>query len=345
MTLLRYCIKRIFSLIPITFGVLFLSFILTRQLPGNPYMYSTDIEALRVTPEVLAIYEEKVSELGLDKNPIEQFLIYLRKLFTGDWGISLSTNMGFPVWDVIYPAFTRTIELTIMAMSISIFVGLKLGITSAINRNSPKDNSIRIFTICTSAFPSFFIALILQIVASNINFLPSTGFRSNDAPDPNWITGFRLLDAILTGEFYIFIDTLLHYLLPVLTLSLGLIASFSRYTRGSMLEILEENYLRTARAKGCSKKKITYKHAFKNALIPISTVVSLSIAGLLTGALLVEYSFNIPGIGHISAIAIQTRDYFVINAAVFVFTMIYLIMSLISDIVYAFIDPRIRYQK
>lgn len=312
-------------------------------MPGNPYMFSTDIETLRVTPEVLALYEEKVSELGLDKNPIEQFLIYLKKLFTGDWGISISTNMGFPVWNILYPAFTRTIELTLISITISTFIGIKMGISSAVNRNSRKDNSLRMFAIVGTALPSFFLANILQIGASFTNFIPVSGYRANDGADPKWITGFRLFDSLFSGDFLIFFDTLLHYFLPIVSMSIGLIAGFARYTRGSMLDVLHENYLRTARAKGCTEKSILYKHAFRNALIPISTIISLSVASMLTGAVIIEYAFNIPGIGYISTIAIQTRDYFVINAAVFVFTMIFLLMSLISDIFYAIIDPRIRF--
>jgi peptide/nickel transport system permease protein len=176
-----------------------------------------------------------------------------------------------------------------------------------------------------------------------VKIFPATGYKTPGYPDPPMVTGFRLIDSLITGKFYLFVDYLHHLILPVLALAFITLASITRQTRSSMLEVLQQDYIRTARAKGCDEKEVVSSHALKNALIPTVTVIGLSFGGLLGGAVLTETTFNLKGMGNLIIMAIQRYDYYVINATVFLTALIFVVVNLLMDVIYGLLDPRIRF--
>ncbi len=343
MSLLKYSIRRILALIPILLGVMFLTFWLVRAMPSDPWILM--VGEANMTDSKLAYIEAQKMKWGYYENIFTQFFIYMKNLFTGDWGPSLSVQKDADVWDVIGARFPRTLEITILAITFSTFIGIRAGIFSAVHRNEWSDTVIRFFALVGVAIPVFWMGMILQyIFAIRLNWLDATLYQS-----PSYITyqsnitGLRLLDSLLKGDFHIFTDTALHLILPVFCLSFISLATISRQTRSSMLEVLELDYIRTARAKGCTEKQVIYKHAWKNAQITTITIVGLSFAGLLGGAVLTETTFNLNGMGMLAIAAIRQQDYFLINASVFLMTIIFVLANLITDILYGIVDPRIRY--
>jgi len=347
MSLLKYIIRRILSLIPILFGVLLLSFVLTRQMAGNPFLFVLG-ENVRESERIW--YEKQVIKLGLNKNVFEQFFIYIGNLFQGreGWGESISVEQGKYVWDLVMNSFPLTAEITLLAVTLSSIVGIIAGKSSAVHRNTFRDTVIRFIALMGVAIPVFWLGIMLQFIVSYkfrtwIGWsLPASGYNTSGMT-PDSITRLRLLDSILTGRFDLLLDTLKHLILPVFCLSFISIAGITRMVRSSMLEVLELDYVRTARAKGCKEKQVINKHAFRNAMIPTITIIGLNFAGLLGGAVLTEHTFNIYGMGILTLDAINSRDYFVIIACVFMITIVFVTVNLITDIIYGLADPRIRF--
>lgn len=342
MSLLKYTIRRILALIPILFGVLFLTFWLTHEMSGDPWSLMIGEHATNSQKEWVARQKEL---WGFDRTIIEQFFIYMKNLFIGDWGISLVVKKNTDVWEVISERFPKTLEITILAVIFATVLGIRAGIVSAVNRNHWKDTIIRFFALIGVAIPVFWLGMMLQYVfAIRLDWLEATLYQSpayiSYKPD---ITGLRLLDTLLKGDFPVFWDTVKHLIMPVFCLSFITLAGITRQTRSSMLEVLELDYIRTARAKGCSEHQVIYKHAWKNAQITTITIVGLNFAGLLGGAVLTETTFQLNGMGTLTLLAIQGRDYFLINACVFLMTIIFVLANLITDILYGVVDPRIRY--
>ena len=194
------------------------------------------------------------------------------------------------------------------------------------------------------SIPVFWLGLILQLTVSyRLDLFPATGYKTYGYPEPTFLTGFRIIDSLVSGEWYMITDYLYHLALPVLCLSFITLASITRQTRSSMLEVLQQDYVRTARAKGCREKDVINKHAKKNALIPTVTVIGLNIGALMGGAVLTETTFNLHGMGELMIRAIVDRDYWVINAIVFMITIVFIVVNLFTDILYARLDPRIKY--
>ncbi len=338
MSMLKYIARRLLQLIPVLLGAITLSFILSRALPGDP--------VLAHLPHMFTqeMYDAKLHELGLDKPILEQFFIYLGDLFTGNWGISVSVSKGEPVWNLIGDYFPRTLDLAIWATIISSFVGLKTGVTSATNRNKRKDTIIRSVALLGVSIPVFWMGMLLQYAfAYKIPIFEGIGYKNIIFLDPPAITNFYFIDSLIAGRPDQAFDYVWHMFLPVFCLSFITLASVTRQTRSSMLEVLELDYIRTARAKGCDEKTVINSHALKNALIPTVTIIGLNFAGLLSGAILTETTFNLHGIGELLLDAILLRDYWVLNGLVFLVTLLFVLVNLFIDILYAFIDPRIRY--
>ncbi|WP_371805945.1 ABC transporter permease [Candidatus Lokiarchaeum ossiferum] len=347
MSLLKYTIRRILALIPILFGVLFMSFVLTRAMPDNPYKFLIGEGGFRSDTQRQE-YLNNVERLGLNKPVITQFLIYVGALFRGDWGTSISMNNGADVWDILMDAFPKSIEITIISMVVATIIGIRAGIISAVNRNQGKDTVIRFVALAGVAIPVFWMGLMLQyLLVIKGKILPFATNYNTTAFEITYInekiTGLRLLDSLLNLNFPMFFDTALHLLLPIFCLSFITIAGITRQTRSSMLEVLELDYIRTARAKGCTEKQVIYKHAWRNAMIPTITIVGLNVAGLMGGAILTESTFNLAGMGVTTLLAIRAVDYYVINASVFLMTFIFVVVNLITDLIYGMVDPRIRY--
>jgi peptide/nickel transport system permease protein len=339
---MKYFFKRVLAMIPVTFGVLTLTFILSRMMPGDPVRAILTAAGIpRPAPHVVAAMTK---QLGLDQPIIVQYFRYLGELFTGQWGISISIARNQDVWDLVVQRFPRTIDLAIFSMVIAAFLGIKAGVISATHRNKPRDTVVRGLALLGVAIPVFFLGMLLQYFLGHVwTIFPTTGYKDFIYEDPAFVTGFYIIDAIFAGELYKIWDYLYHMLLPVLCLSFIMLAGITRQTRSSMLEVLQLDYVRTARAKGCKERDVVNTHALKNALIPTVTVIGLSTASLLTGAVLTESTFGLVGIGSLLISAIDLNDYWVLNAVVFMITLIFVFATLITDLLYGILDPRIRF--
>ncbi len=338
MSLIKYIIKRALTMIPVLFGAIAVVYILSRFMPGNPvYAYLPP----HPSPEDVLEMERF---LGFDQPIIVQFFRYLGDLFTGNWGKSITISHGQDVWSLIWQRFPRTMELTILSIIISSFIGIKAGVISAKHRNKYKDTTIRGLSLVGVSIPVFWMGMILQyFLTYQIPILPAIGFKTAWYDDPTFITGFRLIDSMITGKFYLTIDYLMHLILPVACLTFITLASITRQTRSSMLEVLQQDYIRTARAKGCSEKDVINTHALKNALIPTATIIGLNFGYLLSGAVLTETTFNLSGIGQLMITAIRRYDFYVINAGIFLIALSFILINLAMDVIYGLLDPRIRY--
>lgn len=339
MSLINYIAKRLLAMIPVIFGAVTLTFILSRSMPGDPVL--AFMPPGKPNPALYAYWTE---ELGLNDPLITQYFLYLKDIFTGNWGFSFSIAKGMPVWELIMQRLPRTVDITVFSMIIASLVGIKTGVISAKHRNKFRDAFFRGLSLVGVAIPVFYLGMLLQyFLGYQLNLFPTTGFKSRAYTDPEFVTGFRIIDALLSGELYMIGDYLYHLALPVFCLSFITLAGIVRQSRSSMLEVLQQDYIRTARAKGCKEKDVINTHAKKNALIPTVTVIGLSIAGLLGGAVLTETTFDLKGMGQLFVRAILTSDYWVLNALVFFIAIIFVSANLMVDIIYGILDPRIRY--
>ena len=350
MSLLKYIIRRILIMIPVLFGAITVVFILSRLMPGDPTSAYLPINASIEQREAIRRY------LGLDQPMIVQYFRYIGDLLTGNWGLSSNISKGQPVWELIWERFPRTMELTIFSILIASLIGIRAGVLTAKHRNKAQDTIVRGFALVGVSIPVFWLGMLMQysltymlpnwIYATfgvDVKIFPATGFKTPGYADPPMVTGFRLIDSLLSGQLYLFIDYLHHLILPVIALAFITLASITRQTRSSMLEVLQQDYIRTARAKGCNEKDVVHSHALKNALIPTVTIIGLNFGGLLGGAVLTETTFNLKGMGNLIINAIQRYDYFVINATVFLTALIFVVVNLLMDVIYGLLDPRIRF--
>jgi peptide/nickel transport system permease protein len=342
MSLVSYITRRLLAMIPVVFGVLILSFLLARLMPGDPVTALLRAEGnMRFDQE---IYEQRMHQLGLDQPLPIQFIKYISDLFSGRWGISVSIAQDQPVWNLIKQKSPRTIDLAIFSIVIASFLGIKTGVISATNRNKPKDTAFRGLALIGVAIPVFFLGMLLQyILGYKLDILPATGYKTPGNLEPQTITGFYIIDGLLTGKIHLIYDYLYHLILPVFCLSFITLAGIVRQTRSSMLEILQKDFIRTARAKGCKEEDVVNTHALKNSLIPTVTVIGLNFAGLLSGTVITEITFGLKGIGQLFINSIRLLDYWVLQALVFLIAMIFVFATLITDLLYAYLDPRIRY--
>jgi len=342
MSLIKYIIKRLIAMIPVLFGVLTLTFILSRLMPGDPVIAL--LRARGITHPNAERIAALRHELGLDLPIVLQYFRYLSDLFTGNWGQSVSVATGTEVWELIARRLPRTIDLSLFSIIIASYIGIKVGVISATNRNKAKDTIFRGIALIGVSVPIFFLGMLMQYYLGYVvEIFPTVGYKQVQYADPPFVTGFFLIDSLLGGYYYLVWDYLWHISMPVFCLAFITIAGIVRQTRSSMLEVLQQDYVRTARSKGCKEKDVIHTHALKNALIPTVTVIGLNFAGLLGGAVLTETTFGIYGIGLTLVDAIEKQDYWVLNAVVFVITIIFVLTTLITDLLYGVIDPRIRY--
>jgi ABC-type dipeptide/oligopeptide/nickel transport system permease component len=348
MSLIKFIIRRIIVMIPVLLGVLTLTFVLSRMMPGDPI--SAMLGALGEHNPSEGRRQEMICNLGLCDPIIVQYFRYIGELFTGDWGISVSIVEGMPVWDLLMTALPITIDLTLFSIIIASYLGTKAGVISATHRNRSTDTIVRGIALVGVSIPVFFLGMLLQYFLGyvprelwgTVIFEP-TGYKTVAYPTPPFITGFILIDSLLSGRWYMVGDYLWHIFLPVFCLSFIMLAGITRQTRSSMLEVMEQDFIRTARAKGQKEKKVIHSHALRNALIPTVTVIGMSIAGLLGGAVLTESTFDLPGMGKLFIDSIMLYDFWTLSAIVFMITVIFISANLITDVLYAVLDPRIRY--
>jgi peptide/nickel transport system permease protein len=332
--MLRFVVRRLLLLIPILLGLSILVFVWIRALPGGP------AEALlgeRATPEAIAQIRE---QYGLDKPVYVQYWEYVKTTVQGDLGTSVTTRRA--VTDELQQRFPATIELTIAALIFAVSLGIPLGFVAAKKYGTYTDHASLVISLLGVSIPVFFLAILLKYVfAVRLGWLPTVG-RITATIDLEHPTNFYLIDALLAGDLYAFWDVSKHLILPAIALGSIPLAIIARITRASVLDVQNEDYVRTARAKGLSPRVVNQRHIFKNALLPIVTIIGLQAGLLLSGAVLTETVFAFPGMGTWLVDAIKGRNYPVLQGGILFVSLIFVMVNLLVDISYAYINPRIR---
>ncbi len=331
----QYIARRIFGTIPVIILISMLVFMLVQFAPGDPADLLLSDEA--TTEDIEAARER----WGLNQPVYVQYWKFLTAALQGDLGTSF--RYADPVLLMIGDRLPATIELAFFAILIAIVFGVPLGVWAGARPNSWIDNVGSFFGFFGISMPSFWFGIMLILIVSGfLNLLPSAGRNTYGiADDP--ITGFYILDSILYWNWKAVLDGLSFIILPAIALGTNMLGILMRVTRSSVLEVMHEDMVRTARAKGLSEHKVLWRHAFRNALIPIITVVGLELGTLLSGSIIVETVFSWPGSGSLLIEAINSRDYPLITGTVLAYTLMFVIINLTIDIIYAAIDPRIRF--
>lgn len=356
--MLQYTLRRIFLSIPVLLGILLVTFSIARLIPGDP---CRAILGEKATEAVCARF---ISEKGLDKPIPVQFGIYLGEILRGDFGQSVRYSM--PVTRMLAERLPMTVELSVSALLISMLVGIPLGIISAVKHNSWVDVLTMVWANTGVSMPVFWLGLMLAYVFSILLkdtpfWLPPSGRVSPGIPNHpfyevwgmtppdlgfgmvmQFLGRLNILNSLLTGNWKLLKDSIVHLILPSVALSTIPMALIARMSRSSMLEVLGQDYIRTARAKGLRQRTVILKHAFRNSLLPIVTVVGLSLGSLLGGAVLTETIFGLSGVGRALYDAITARDYGIVQAFTVVIAVFFVALNLLVDISYAYLDPRIR---
>lgn len=333
-----YIVKRLLGLIPVLLGITLLVFLFLHAIPGDT---ATTLLGERASQEQVEALRE---QLGLNKPLPVQYLIFLGNLLRLNLGTSIIS--GIPIADELRVRFPATFELALAAIAIALVLGVPLGILAAIRKNRWLDNLVMSGSLLGVSLPVYWLGLLLiYLFAVNLNWLPPSGRISVDAAlgfQP--ITGFYVLDALLQGNIPVLGDVLAHLVLPALTLSTIPLAILARITRSAMLETLNQDYIRTARAKGIAERWVILRHALKNALLPISTITGLQFGTLLSGAILTESIFTWSGVGSWIYDAILARDYPIVLSGVVFVAVAFVLINLLVDLSYAVIDPRVQYK-
>ena len=313
-----------------------ITFILSHVIPGDPARYAAGLIA---GPEQV----EKVrSEMGLDKPIYKQYAMYMTSLMRGDLGKSYRNNRE--IKDDIRYYFPATLELSLLSLLISTILGVFFGALSAYKKDTLIDQASRSFSIFGVSMPVFWLGMLLQIVFyAHLDWLPSGGRIDLELGAPKSATGLYIVDSILAGDGARLVSSLKHLLMPSLSLALTMMAITARMSRSSLLEVLNSDYIRTARAKGLGEFRVVCMHALKNAMIPTTTVIGGQLGWLLGGAFIVETIFSWPGIGTYGVQAILGLDFPVIMALTILLSLVYVVVNLLVDIVYLYLDPRIDY--
>jgi len=335
MFFLRFVIKRLITLAPVILGVTFLTFVTSRLVVPDP---ARAWAGLRASPSTLEAYAIRYHL----RDPIYmQYLYFLLDLLRGDWGTS-PVN-GQPVLEELLRYFPATLELSLASLIITALLSIGLGVVAAARRERWQDRLVRLFALGTYSFPPFLLALLVQLVLFYaLGLLPSGGRLSPDISPPTGITGLYLIDSLLTGNLLAFKDALLHILMPALTLALAVFGLVTRLIRSSMIEVLQQDYIRTARAKGLGEGLVLFKHALRNAAIPAVTALSLIFAYMLGGAVIVEFVFNWPGVGRFAVQSALSLDLPAVMGATVLYALSVTLLNLAADLGYAWLDPRIR---
>ena len=333
--MLRFIARRLLVTIPVLIGLSLLIFLFVRALPGDP---ADALLGERATEESRAQIRRS---LGLDEPLPVQYGRYVGSLLSGDLGASVSTRR--PIIDELSERFPATVELSVAAMLFALIVGIPLGFVAAKRYQGILDNSSLVASLIGISFPVFFLALLLKYIFSvQLGWLPTIG-RLDVTRQLEHPTNFYVLDAIIAGDPGALLDALKHLILPAIALGTIPLAIVARITRAATLDVMSEDYVRTARAKGLDPTVIDRRHVLRNALLPVVTVAGLQTGLLLTGAVLTETIFAWPGLGQWMLNAIRFRDYAVLQNGILFFALLILLVNLLVDISYAFINPRIRY--
>jgi peptide/nickel transport system permease protein len=332
----NYIIKRLLALIPILIGVAIIVFLIVHLIPGDP---AQTMLGERASDEALAKLRE---DMGLNDPLPVQFWRYVKDLLRGDLGRSIMSNN--PVSQELSKRFPATLELSFFAIVFAVFVGVPAGIFASINQNSWFDNLSMLVALMGVSMPIFWLGLMfIWLFAVELGWFPPSS-RIGVGLEFTPITNLYVIDSIIQLNFNALKDILHHLVLPAVALGTIPMAIIARMTRSSMLEVLKKDYIRTAYAKGLKKKMVIFKHALKNAMVPIITVVGLQFGVLLGGAVMTETIFSWPGLGKYLVDAIYARDFPIVQGGILFFAGVFVIVNLIVDLSYALVDPRIQYE-
>lgn len=332
--MIRLIVRRLIQLVPVLFGLSVLLFIWLRNLPGGP---EAALLGERGTPESRAALRE---QMGLNDPIFVQYFRFLGRALTGDFGASLQSRQE--VTTELVQRFPATIELTVAALIFAIGFGIPMGYLAAKKAGSWIDSASVVGSLLGICIPVFFLAYVLKaIFAENLGIFPSSG-RQDPTIDATHPTGFFVLDGIITREFDAAFDAIWHLVLPAIALGSIPLAIIVRITRASVLEVLNEDYVRTAEAKGLMHRTIRNRHVLRNAMLPVSTTIGLQTGLLLSGAVLTERVFAFNGVGSFLADSITNRDYPVLLGFILVIAVVYVLVNLLVDVSYGLIDPRVR---
>jgi len=331
----RLIVRRLFFLIFVLFGLSMITFALSHVVNGNP-------ARLMAGPRASQATVEKIKEkYGLNDPVPEQYVNYVKGVLRGDLGDSFTTRR--PVSEDLTKYLPATLELGFYAFVVSTLIGIPLGVLSAVKRDKLPDHIARFISISGLALPVFWLAIMVQFVFfGKLGWFPDGGRLPMGYPVPPKVTSFYTIDALLAGDWSTFTLSLKHLFLPMIVLAYGSLAVITRMVRSGMLEVLNQDYIRTARSKGITSGNVIRHHAMKNAMLPTVTSLGLQIGLLLSGAFLVEIVFSWPGIGRYAVDAIQRQDYNATMATTLVIAIVFVLMNLVVDILYIFLDPRIR---
>ncbi|GGB05296.1 peptide ABC transporter permease [Brucella endophytica] len=335
--MLRFVLNKLAYLVPTFIGITIVAFAFVRVLPGDPVLLMAGERG--VSPERHA---ELMAQLGFNRPLWEQYLSYVWNLLHGDFGQSIVTKK--PVIAEFFTLFPATVELAICAIILAVIVGIPAGVIAAVKRGSWFDQSLMGVALVGYSMPIFWWALLLIILFSGIlQWTPVSGRISLLYYFPS-VTGFMLIDSLLSGEKGAFASAVSHLILPTIVLATIPLAVIARQTRSAMLEVLGEDYVRTARAKGLPVRRVVGLHALRNAMIPVITTIGLQVGVLMAGAILTETIFSWPGIGKWMLDSISRRDYPVVQSGLLIIAIIIMLVNLIVDLLYGLINPRIRHK-
>jgi dipeptide transport system permease protein len=331
-----FILRRALQVIPTFFAIAFLTFLAIRLVPGDPIEVRSGERG--ISPERHALL---LHQFGLDRPVWQQFLTYMNDLAHGNFGTSLVTSE--PVIKEFLTLFPATIELSLCAVLFALLLGIPAGIVAATRRGGIVDHTLMGVALTGFSMPIFWWGLVLILIVSvQLNLTPVSG-RIDLLYYFEPVTGFMLIDSLLSGQEGAFGSTVVHLILPTVVLGTIPLATFARMTRSSMLEVLGEDYVRTARAKGLSSFRVVGLHALRNALIPVVTVVGLQIGSLLAGAVLTEYIFSWPGVGSWLIESINRRDYPVLQGGILLISLVVIALNMGVDLLYGVLNPKIRH--
>lgn len=333
--MLKYILKRLLLLIPVLVGVSILVFLVMHVFTADP---AANILGQHATQEQMARLRE---QLGFNKPLYVQYWDFLKGAVTGNFGDSLITKTS--VWSEVMARFPATVELALFSIVLASVFGILMGVISAVKQNTAVDYATMVTALAGVSMPIFWLGLLLILLFSvTLHWLPVSG-RIDIGMEPAKVTGLYILDSIITGNMPALKSSITHIILPGVALASYSTAIIARMTRSTMLEIIKQDYIRTARSKGLFENTVILSHALKNAMIPIITVIGLQLGSLLGGAVLTETVFSWPGVGKYVVDAILKSDYPVVQGAVLILAAVFVMVNLIVDLIYAVLDPRIKY--
>ena len=327
--------KRFFQLIPVLVGVSIIVFLMMTLIPGDPVRIMIGDQPITAADEALLRHD-----MGLDRPPVERYVLFIGHALTGNFGRSFFQHR--PVIDVIGERLPATIELTLVALIVAVIVGVVLGVVAAVKKNTIIDRLATVGSLFGVSLPGFWFGILLiMLFAVTLRVLPVSGRMGFDYEVPQ-VTHFMLIDTLISGQLGAFKDALAHIILPAITLGLPMAAILMRVTRSSMLEVLRHDYMVFAEAKGLGRWRILTRHALKNALIPTVTVAALETGALLGGNMIVETVFGWPGLGRLVVESIFMRDYPLVQTAVLLYAVTYVLLNFVADVLYTVLNPKVR---